>query len=352
MDADVRVLHWSTNPFQRDGQTLYPLRLAERMRGVSVDFMTWRVDDASLVERAARIGAEVLVVPDRLNRPLSYMRDAQRILMKRRYDAVHVHGSSHTMVLELLAARRAGITARIAHSHNSSGASPLMHTALMPVFDRLYTQGFACSDEAGKWMFGNRGYELAPNAVDLDAYAFDPDARLRVRRSLELDDAFVIGMVGSRVPAKNHDFMLRVFAEARKRRPALRLLLIGAGTEALGGEGVLGLGSRSDMAGSYAAMDALALPSLHEGFPTVVPEGASCGLTVLLSDRITRACALTGRITRLPLDQDVWVEALTDLAPVDRRAAGDEARKALAAGGYDLDRAAAQMAEYYRKISR
>jgi glycosyltransferase involved in cell wall biosynthesis len=107
------------------------------------------------------------------------------------------------------------------------------------------------------------------------------------------------------------------------------------------------LGLRTDANRLIQMMDAMALPSLFEGFPTVALEWQCAGLPVLMSENITRQCAFTKLVRYLPLDADAWSDALLDLPATDRAAAGRSGVAALSAAGFDLDRVAAELENEY-----
>ena len=105
------------------------------------------------------------------------------------------------------------------------------------------------------------------------------------------ESALVVGHVGRFNGQKNHRFLLEVFSRLLKARPDARLLLVGDGyleaevrqQAAPLGERVMFTGSVPDPETYLAAMDVMALPSLFEGFPTVLLEWQCAGLPTLAS---------------------------------------------------------------------
>ena len=118
----------------------------------------------------------------------------------------------------------------------------------------------------------------------------------------------------------------------------------------LGGR-VLFTGSVPDPETYLAAMDVMALPSLFEGFPTVLLEWQCAGLPTLASASVTREAALTPLVSYLPLDAgaEAWAEAILSLPP--RAQTSKEAAAALEQGGYALKDAAAALLDFYRTLS-
>ncbi len=349
----------TTIPMARNGQTLFMIRLAGAMQDADIDFATFDLADESL---AQEVPGRILIVPNRLRHPVAYMRKLSDIVRSTGYDIVHVHGNSCTMAIDLLAAKRGGANVRIAHSHNTDCKYRWLHRMLRVPFNHLYTQGYACGQDAGKWLFGDRPFNVIPNAIDSAAFAYDAARRSAARASLHLkDDDIAVGCVGSLSERKNQTLLIDAFGQALKRRPQLRLILVGNGPlrDALADQaGRLGVSSRVDFLGERRdipdllnAMDLMALPSLFEGFPTVALEWQCAGLPMLLSDAITRDCALTKTVRFLPLDASAWADALAMSEPIDRAHASQTAISAIRQAGYELSGAAQRVLCDYRNLA-
>lgn len=108
-----------------------------------------------------------------------------------------------------------------------------------------------------------------------------------LRAQYGLQDRLVIGSVARFMPQKNHRRMLQFFARLQAIQPQSSLALIGKGplmescrqqARQLGiAANVLFLGALGDPSGWYQAMDALLMPSLYEGLPTVGIEAQAAG---------------------------------------------------------------------------
>jgi len=101
--------------------------------------------------------------------------------------------------------------------------------------------------------------------------------------------------VGSLIPRKNPEFLLRIFAALGRARPELEFLQVGGefspALERLVGE--LGLApklkrlprhTQRELAPLYRNARAVLMPSLSEGFGLPVIEALSCGAPVVASD--------------------------------------------------------------------
>ncbi len=87
----------------------------------------------------------------------------------------------------------------------------------------------ACGEEAGRWLFRDKGFKVLNNGIDSEKYRFSQVNRDRLRRSLDWEDNAVIGHVGNFVEQKNHRFLIEIFRSLYARNDNVRLLLLGAG---------------------------------------------------------------------------------------------------------------------------
>jgi glycosyltransferase involved in cell wall biosynthesis len=101
-------------------------------------------------------------------------------------------------------------------------------------------------------------------------------------------DAVLVGTVGRLAHEKDQSTFLRIVAEVRKTRPAVRGIVVGHGElrsvlEALAAElgladALVFLGERSDARQLMAGLDLFVLTSLSEGFPNVLLEATLFGV--------------------------------------------------------------------------
>lgn len=295
----------------------------------------------------------------KLSRPTAYYKNTLRLLQKERFDCVHIHGDvAYLLLIFARAARAAGVPRIILHSHAAGidGGSRRLKAALHRLCRRALkgtaTDFAACSDMAAAWMYPNIDMEqvrMIENGVEVERFAFDPEERARLRRELNLEDAFVVGHVGRFAYQKNHDYLLEVFRAIRDTVAGAKLLLVGEGVlfdhvreraMQLGVEkDVIFYGASRNVAGLMQAMDLFALPSHFEGLPVVGVEAQAAGLPVLFSDRVTRQAGLTDDVRFLPIDAhglDSWAVAAREAASrsIDRAAGSERVR----AAGFTIQR--------------
>jgi glycosyltransferase involved in cell wall biosynthesis len=148
---------------------------------------------------------------------------------------------------------------------------------------------------------------------------------LRRTLALKTDDK-VIGHVGRFDPVKNHDFLLRTFAEVARRDPAARLVMVGRGrleremrtlAEGLGiDRRVRFAGSTQDIAAFMAMFDLFLFPSFSEGLGIVCVEAQAAGTRVLASDTVpAEAAVVPAGVDFMPLaaGEKAWAKRAVEL---------------------------------------
>lgn len=330
---------------------------------VQFDFL---VDsDSTLVprEEIESLGGRVFEIPP-YQHVVEYQRELQRLIKQEGWKIVHSHINALS-VFPLRAAKKAGVPVRIAHSHSTSGKGEYAKNALKAVLktqsNRYPTHRFACSQFAGEWLFGKAAhFEVVYNAIDLDRFRFNAEARAQARADLGLvGNQFAIGHVGRFTAQKNHTFLIDIFTEVAKRRDDAVLLLVGTGeagasVKALVDERGLTdrvkfLGQRSDVNRLYQAFDAFVLPSLYEGLCLVGVEAQVSGLPCLLSDAITREVDVTGECKFLSIDSPVvWADEICSISTKS-----DEGRKSTSLdsfANYNIDQQADWLLRRYLQL--
>lgn len=360
-DKIRNVLVVCTVPTSKSGipSVIFNLLSAIDRSGLRLHYVSINEPGPDFTSRLARLGIGYSVVPREMRHPLRYVNQLARL--GRGFDAVHVHGNSATMVLEMLAARKAGIPLRIAHAHSTSCNMKSIDRCMRPLFHRLCNSRIACSEASGEWLFGHRPFTLLKNAVDSRRFAFNAERRGEMRRALGVEHCKVIGHVGNFLPVKNHDFLLDVFSHISRTDSGTRLLLVGDGELAapirskiarLGLEGKVILTGSVDNPEDYLqAMDMAILPSLYEGFPLSIVEQQVNGLPVLASDAVTPKVDLSGLVSFAPLDAgaEVWATKALDILSTTPHTPQSASRglAGVSREGFDIVAVAARLRQIY-----
>lgn len=331
------------------------------LTSLEIDLVAARMADSVFTQPLADLGIQFVELSGNTRKVKENRRLFRELLERRHYAVVHLNLFQGLSLAYAKLAAQAGVPVRIAHSHNAglrkSPARPLklaLHRWGRWRYGRYATHRWACSGLAAQFLFGAQSFQFIPNGVDAARFSFDLQVRRQIRQELGLGDALVVGHVGRLCPQKNQSFLLDVFARLHRQQPNSVLLLVGEGEDrpaleakakSLGLEtAVLFYGASHQVEELYWAMDCLVMPSLFEGLPVTAVEAQAAGLPCLLSQCVTRECALTGQTVFLPLDAGVqtWSETVLELiSPADRAAAGDT----VAAAGFDIHTVAERIRE-------
>ena len=234
-------------------------------------------------EEIEKLGGKVIVIPP-YQKLFKYQKELYRIFKENNYKIIHSHINALS-VFPLRIAKKAGVPIRIAHSHSTSNKKEWKKNILKMIlrpFSKLYANNyFACTEYAGKWLFGKKVVErkelnVINNAIDLKKFEFNENTREDLRKELGIkEDVLVIGHVGRFMKQKNHEFLIDVFEKAIKQDDNIYLILVGQGPledkikemakEKAIEYKILFLGQRNDVNKLYQAMDIFVLPSLYEG---------------------------------------------------------------------------------------
>ena len=290
-------------------------------------------------------------------------------ILKEGFDAIHLHTSSWRGFLIEEIAMEMGIEKVIVHSH-STGIDVFdneerenylkLHNGFKQKFSMAFaTNVCACSRMAADWLFGDQipkeKIQILPNAIDVEKYSYNAEKRHVMRKKMGVENRIVFGCIGRYTFQKNHSFLLRVFAEAKKKNSELYLLCIGEGEllEELK-ESARKLGISSDVSlldwqmnieEYLQAMDVFCLPSRFEGLPISVIEAQAAGLPCLISNTITKEVQITELVTFLPLKEELWVKKLQNTGICNKkRKKRDEM---IASYGYDIKAAVKKLMELY-----
>lgn len=239
------------------------------------------------------------------------------------YRIVHVHTYSIGYFC-LKAAKEVGIPVRIAHSHNNEtvhDAKWMIKLVLQKMYTIYATDLFACSEEAGKYLFKNKPFQILQNAIDSEKFIANDVVRTEVRKELGVSDKLVVGHVGRLHPQKNHDFLIDVFEQIRKHNDNAELILVGTGpleekmrqkvSDMKISDCVHFLGNRKDMNRIYQAMDVFIFPSLFEGLGIVAIEAQAAGIPLICSEGLPSETDISPLYKKMPLSEgaEKWADA-------------------------------------------
>lgn len=304
---------------------------------IQFDFLVTREEKGTFDEEIMNLGGKIYNIPKM--ETVGYNKYS-KILYEffkshSEYKIVHCHRDS-LCAIYLKQAQKAGINVRIAHSHTTSiieeknlkGYIKLIIKKVSKIFIKNYaTDFFACSKEAGLWLFGskiaNEKLVIIRNGIDLRKYKYDKHIDSDIRSELGItENTFLIGHIGRFDLPKNHKFIVETIRELNKKIDDYKVCLVGDGilkndiSKIVKNYGLddkfLFLEARNDVNKLMMAFDLFLFPSLFEGLGIVLIEAQATGLKCLISDTIPKEADMNlGLIKSLSLNKmKTWIELI------------------------------------------
>lgn len=334
--------------------------------GIQADFLIFSEEEGPNVEKARSLGCRIFRLPPRKTGVFRYLRELKGFFREHagEYDAVHFCAGNLSTIAPIHYARKGGIPVVVCHAHNSQAAgfhNKFLHRLMRLFVGRKANRLLACSDEAGRFFFGRRKYEVVPNGVSLEELRFNMDERKRIRTAFSIPaDAPVVGFVGRICAVKNPLKILSIFRQLQNELPGARLLMVGDGemletakaeAQRLGvADAVTFTGQRLDTAACFSAMDLLLMPSLFEGLPFSIIEAQASGLPIVSTNRMGREGKMSENYKFIsPEASDVvWAETVKKFLIESDTKQRTEQPEALSSSGYAIENTARRLAEIYR----
>lgn len=367
MSEPIRVLHVVTHMNRGGLETMIMnyYRHIDR-RKIQFDFLTHRDEKKDYDDEIEELGGKIYHLP-----PLNpfdkkgYLKKLDEFFQEHKeYKIVHSHLDCMSAI-PLKYAKKYGVPVRIAHAHSTSqdkNIKLLIKNFYKLAIKNCATKLFACSLEAGQWMFGKQPDYVINNAVDAQKFEYNSEVRKQVKKELNLEAKFIIGHVGRFCEPKNHMFLLEIFKTVLEKNPQAILVLVGAKegelyeqvynkASNLGIENQIKfLGKRTDIDRILQAMDIFVFPSVYEGFPVTLVEAQAAGLPCVVSDVITREVDLTGNVKFCSLNDNVdeWYKNIEQAVNNNRISQ----YKKICENNYDIKANAKWLQEYYMQVIR
>lgn len=324
--------------------------------------------DSTVVPRKEieNMGGRIIEIPP-YQHIFKYTNALKKVLKKNNYKIVHSHLNSLS-VFPLYCAWKVKIPIRIAHSHSTTSKKEwkknIIKNILKPFSKIFATDYFACSEHAGRWLFGNKTFDegkviIIHNAIDIEKFKFNENIRKKIRKELDIEDKFVVGHVGRFVQQKNHEFLIDIFNEIYKENKNSVLLLIGDGpledkikckvNDLKLENNVYFLGVKDNVNEYMQAMDVFVFPSLYEGLGIVTIEAQCAELPCVCSTEIPIETKVTELIKYVNLRDDLltWKENVINLLKVKEKLDYD---LALLNSIYDINSENKKVEQIYKSI--
>lgn len=328
---------------------------------IQFDFVTFTNEVGDYDEEISNLGGQI--IPILAKNPIERMLKLQKFLKRHPdYEIVHAH-MLLSNAFHLLAAKNAGVKHRISHSHSTSnghsGPVKKVYEKWALITNRqIATQKVACGKLAAQYLFGTtKEVMILPNAVDIDAMtAIASRSYDYIDKNFDNKGVKII-QVGRFNEVKNHNFSLKIAKELEQRAVEFTMYFIGQGplenelrqeveNKSLRHR-IKFLGVRSDITELMASADYMIMPSLHEGFPVVLVESQTVGLTALVSDKVSTEVDLgMDLVDFIAIDSaDDWVDRLLS----DKASLCDDSNRMIVmkSSGFDAATNAQQLMQVY-----
>ena len=258
------------------------------------------------------------------------------VLSTNNYDVVHVNLVDQYACGCILGAHSKNIENIIYHAHNPLTITKLLfvRNILNHVCKKYSNKYVACSSFAGDSVFGKSEYSVITNALDFSEYKYNEKYREALKKELgkniDIDDKFIIGVVGRVSNQKNYKLVLKIFKKLIQMNNKSLLVWVGDGDkfdifkETISKEGlsdkVILTGSRSDVYKFYSLFDCFLLPSKFEGLGIVLLESQSSGLRTITSTNVPIDTNQSDLIRYINLKEPInsWINVILDDIKVDR----------------------------------
>lgn len=357
----IKVLHFELDANLGGIESfLYNVYKNNNNTSVEMDFVS-RTNNPANGKVLETMGAKIIQIPSYRNF-LSYCKAVNRCI--KRYDIIHIHKNSAIIILPFIIAKynRKKI---ICHSHNTapsvSKKFSWLHFLNRKVLYYFVDCRLACSDLAGKWMYGDKNYIVIRNGIDTSSYKYSEAVKEKKRNELNLSmDCFVIGHIGRFTKQKNHKRLIEIYEEVFKKNQNTALLLCGMGNlkdkikEMIQGKEyqnkIMFLGNRRDVPELLMSMDAFLMPSLYEGFPIAAIEAQAAGNDVYISDKITKEIQVCDAVSWFSLDENnrIIADKIICKKTIDKLRL--ERNREVETAGYDIKNTVKQLSDIYCKL--
>lgn len=338
---------------------------------IQFDFLCNKSKIGAYDEEIKNLGGNIYYSPGfnplKIRKYISFLKD---IRTKNNIDIIHAHNAALS-AYTLFCAKKAGFKIRIAHSHSTKIPSnkricffdpKWLYKKILKKFVTFEsTYNIACGTEAGRFLFGNKKFDIINNSIFIQNFQFNKLHRSKIRKYYNIsDDMILIGHIGRFNIVKNHKFIIDLFKRiCENDKSKYKLILIGDGelkekivkyAESLAiADNLIVLNSCSNVNEFYSAMDIFVLPSKFEGIPVVGIEAQVSGLKCIFSKNVSREAKISNTVTFLSINKKeslkLWEQEILSFKRRNRINIETENF-----GEYDVENCANELVNIYKKL--
>lgn len=318
----IKILYVNGGPLNRGGIESYMMNYYRNFdrNKIQIDFVSIGMQKSVYDDEIESLGGKIYYVPKKSRNYLGYINSLRNIFKSGNYKIVHTHMDAMGMTV-LKEAKKCKIPVRIAHSHNTKHLTNnfiklKINEYARKNINKYATHMFACSDLAGKWLFGESVYnqgrvEIVRNAIDIDKFIYDKNKRYNLRFKYGIsNDEIVIGHVGRFDYQKNHEFIVDFFAKLNSNK--YKLILVGDGhlkekikmkiRDKAIKNNVIIIDSCDNVNELYNIFDIFILPSHFEGLGIVAIEAQVNGIPCIVSSNVPKEVKISEHIEFLSIE--------------------------------------------------
>jgi glycosyltransferase involved in cell wall biosynthesis len=326
------------------------------------DFAVHDIKENGYEPEIKKLGGEVFLLPRMTRHPIGNLSTLKKIIAKGQYDIVIRHTANALVAPQLLVARLQGAIT-ICHSHNETDPKKFAHFLGRLLLLPSTNVRLACSENAGKWMYGRKSFEVINNAIDLEKFSYSTDKRDKVIREFNLDGKHIYGHVANFIASKNHLFLMDIFKNISDTDEDAVLICLGEGNlkpeivekiKSLHLEDkVILAGIRHDADCFFSAFDLMLFPSFFEGLPLTLIEAQVNGLPILMSDTITKGVIVTKGLVNPKALSDGAASWASEAMQIRENTQGSDRacqESSIREHGYDLKQLVSWYEEFLTKL--
>ena len=338
MENKVRVLYFVDNIEQGGIQQLI-LKIAKHIDRNKIEIEILTFDDGkkyTIEETLKDINYKIYKINGWIYKLSDYLKQAKELNKffheHNNYKIVHLHSSSKNYQV-LKYAKKYNIPIRIAHSHSTSFQTNnkikiILGDILKKRLIKYTTNFFACSKDAGNWLFGKKEDVLIlKNAINISKYKYNENIRKVIRQKYGiLEDDILCGSVVRVVDQKNHKFLLEIFKDVLKINNKYKLLIVGDYNNVLKKEldeyvnkfnmsnNIIFTGFKINSNEYLNAMDLFLFPSKVEGLGIALIEAQVNGLKCIVSENIPEEAKISENVLTVKLsDEREWINKIINI---------------------------------------
>ena len=249
------------------------------------------------------------------------------LFKKEQFDILHLHVNtmSYVEIVFIALIFRCKVIIHSRSSSNTGGkTTAILHFFYRMLLSKVSLTRLAVSNDAGKWAFGKKTFDIYYNGVDVDRFSYSIEYRRSIRGKYGiLSSDILLGHVGRMSYPKNQKFILNFFSTLANINSNYKLMLVGDGDDESElrayaklkeiDDKVFFVGRQNNIPAFYSAFDIFVFPSFFEGYGNVILETQVAGLPCLVSEAISNEVIIRNNVLKLFLEEKLWCDAIMSL---------------------------------------